>query len=151
MTMKPKKSQQYDVIIVGGGQAGSVVAARLSERADRSVLLLEAGPAPARVEEFGEAILDPSNLEASYPGHPANWSLPAESTPGTAVQVPRGRFIGGSGAINGAYFIRATRADLDRWEAMGNDEWSYEKTLASYKRTRPTWTSQGPCTGPTGR
>ncbi|WP_329537407.1 GMC family oxidoreductase N-terminal domain-containing protein (plasmid) [Streptomyces sp. NBC_01450] len=89
-------------------------------------------------------------MEASYAGHPANWSLLAESTPGTEVAVPRGKFIGGSGSINGAYFIRATREDFDRWAALGNDEWSYGKTLASYKCSEADLDFSGPLHGSAG-
>ena len=119
---------EYDVVVVGGGSAGSVVAARLSEDPARSVLLLEAGPAPRSIAEYPAELLDPGTVQGADPRHPQNWALGAELMPGREYSIARGRVLGGSSATNGAYFIRARLGDFERWSRFG-DGWSYNDCL----------------------
>lgn len=112
-------------LIVGGGTAGSVLAARLSEDPTRCVTLLEAGPAGDTPAE----LLTGATLPGAVPGHPVNWGYEAELTPGSRTIVPRGRLLGGSSAINGGYFVRARPEDFARWAAVGGPQWSYEAAL----------------------
>lgn len=125
---------EYDVIIVGAGTAGSVLAARLSEESSRKVLLLEGGPVYRTVEELPASILDPSDISNSLPGSPHNWGLRGALLDDYTVPIARGKGIGGSGSINGAYFIRGTRHDFDNWVAAGNVGWSYDEVLPYYIR-----------------
>jgi choline dehydrogenase-like flavoprotein len=131
-----------DVLIVGGGSAGCTLAGRLSDRPGRSVLLLEAGPLDSLPE-----LRDATSLAATAPRHPRNWAYAAELHPGNAHAVPRGKGLGGSGAINGANWTRATPADADGWGVPG---WSYADLLPYYVRSEHDHDMLGPAHGDRG-
>ncbi len=127
-------AEEWDVVVVGAGTSGCVVAARLAD-AGRRVLLLEAGADHGRPADFPPELRDLSRMAASVPGHPANWDLSGELYPGRTVPVPRGRVVGGSSTLNAGSFLRATRADLDGWAEAGNDLWSYDRVLPAFRRS----------------
>jgi choline dehydrogenase len=114
--------EEFELIVVGGGSAGCALAARLA--VTRQVLLLEAGPAA-----WPEEVRDVASLAATAPDHAANWAHAAELRPGRVATIPRGRVLGGSGAINGAVWMRATPAD--GWGLPG---WAWDDMLARYVR-----------------
>jgi choline dehydrogenase-like flavoprotein len=126
--------EQWDVVVVGAGSAGCALAARLVD-AGRRVLLLEAGADHRQPGDFPAALRDAATLGAATPGHPATWSYTAVLAEDVRYPVVRGRVVGGSSAINGTYFIRGTPADFDGWAAAGNDLWSYERVLPSFRRS----------------
>jgi choline dehydrogenase len=126
----------FDVVIVGGGSAGAVLAARLSADAQRRVLLLEAGPnfAPGAYPK----VLTDANIVAA----PAfDWRYHTDDVDdrlGHDIPVPRGRVIGGSSAVNGTVGMRARPADFARWAKRGIEGWSWEEVLAAYKAMENT-------------
>jgi choline dehydrogenase-like flavoprotein len=116
---------KYDVVVVGGGSAGCTLAGRLAAAGTCRVLLLEAGPV-----DWMPEILDVTSLAAAAPGHPANWAHPVELRSGSDANIPRGRVLGGSGAVNGAVWMRATPAD-----GSGLPGWTWADMLPRYVRS----------------
>ena len=106
----------FDVVVVGGGSAGCVAAARLSGAGRLRVLLIEAGPDYASVGQLPGDVAD-----ASAPTTEHDWGFVSEpDDSGRTIGLPRGRLIGGCSATNGAFLMRGWPDDYDRWAAAGN-------------------------------
>jgi len=122
----------FDFIIVGAGTAGCVLANRLTENPEIQVLLVEAG-----MDSDDPRISTPS----SYPllnGTEMNWNFftePQKKLGGRRIYQPRGKAMGGSSAINCMAYIRGNRADLNAWESMGCEGWSYADMLPYFKKS----------------
>lgn len=120
---------RFDVVVVGAGAGGSVVAARLSADPDRSVLLLEAGDAHRSRAEYPAGLLDAAAVPGANPAPGQHWPYPARLTDDQATTIFRGRVLGGCSATNGGYFIRARREDFADWANAGNPAWTYDRVL----------------------
>lgn len=117
-----------DVIVVGGGAAGSVVASRMSEEPGRRVLLLEAGPDPR--PDWPAELLAADSMPTGF-----QWGFRSEPDAlGRSVPVPQGRVLGGSSSINRALALRARTGDHDRWAALGLPRWGPAEVLPFYER-----------------
>ena len=123
-------SKKYDQIIAGGGSAGCVVAARLSEDPSVSVLVIEAGPDFPTVEQLPKDIHNA--FAVSVQDHDCHYT--AEAFPGRTIDYARGKCTGGCSAINGTIALRGLPSDYDEWAAWGNDEWSWDKLLPYFKK-----------------
>jgi choline dehydrogenase len=128
---------QYDVIIVGAGSAGAVLATRLSEDPQRSVLLLEAGADYPTLETLPDDLKIGWSTGADLLGidDKHNWRFVGQATAlAEPLQVPRGKVTGGTSAINGQVFLRPLPEDFERWVDWGNDAWSFEQVLPYLRR-----------------
>lgn len=137
----------YDYIVVGSGSGGGVVASRLSEDPQTSVLVLEAGGSDWNfVFHMGIGF---------YRNRPANlnWGFKSEPEPhldGRNIDLPQGRLLGGSSSINGKVYSRGNPIDYDGWRQMGCEGWSFAEVLPYFKRAEGSWRGAGQYHGADG-
>jgi choline dehydrogenase len=142
---------KYDVIIVGGGAAGSVLAGRLAANAQTSVLLLEAGPDYPDPTTLPDEVKFGHTRFAEAQDSVHNWALRGGITEeqGT-IHVAQGKVIGGGSSINGQAMQRGFPEDFDSWAALGNDEWAYDKVLPYFRKSEQDLDIQDDCHGADG-
>jgi choline dehydrogenase len=120
-----------DVVVVGSGSAGAVVARRLVD-AGAAVVLVEAGG-----PDTNPAIHEPSRIFELW-GSPEDWSYftaPQAHATGRRLHWPRGKVLGGSSALNGMIYVRGYAGDYDHWAYLGNYGWSWQDVLPLFKRS----------------
>jgi choline dehydrogenase len=142
----------YDYIIVGAGSAGSTLAARLSEDAGVSVLLLESGPDYPSFAETPDDLKYDNHQAASRPDSPHNWNFKGQATDLQSNETPvaRGKVVGGTSSINHQIFLRAIPEDFDIWESLGNPGWSYTDVLPYFRKAESDADLNGDFHGDTG-
>jgi choline dehydrogenase len=129
MTTDPNKP---DYIIIGGGSAGCVLAARLSADPKNMVVLLEAGG-----EDRNPLIHIPAGYIKTMVNPAMNWMFetePEDSSGNRRIAIPRGKVLGGSSAINAMLYVRGQAADYDGWAQRGNTGWSYADVLPYFRK-----------------
>ena len=145
-----KVAMEFDYLIAGGGSAGCVLAARLSEDPAVSVGLIEAGGSGT-----GFMIRAPAMVAAMVSGRPKinNWAFTTEPQPGLGGRrgfQPRGRGLGGSSAINAMLYIRGQPQDYDAWAEAGAEGWEWDACLPHFLRAERNLRGAGPFHGGDG-
>ncbi|KAF5854966.1 hypothetical protein ETB97_010477 [Aspergillus alliaceus] len=126
-------AHRFDYLIVGGGTAGLAVAARLSQRSDLVVGVVEAGP-----EAFEEKAINIPGLYGSTIGSRYDWQFETTPQPGLAgrsLPWPRGKVLGGTSALNFMAWNRGNIQDYDAWEELGNKGWGWNDLLPFFQRS----------------
>jgi choline dehydrogenase-like flavoprotein len=120
-------SHFFDYLIIGGGTAGLVVAARLSENPNITVGVIEAGPAA-----FDEPLINIPGKFGESLGSKYDWqfeTIPQPGIGGRKLSFPRGKVLGGTSALNFMTWNRGNREDYDAWEELGNEGWGWDSLL----------------------
>ena len=123
---------QADYVVVGSGSSGGIVAARLSEAPDTSVILLEAGP-----ENTSPILHIPAAARYAFNAPQYNWDYETEPEPnldGRRLKQARGRVLGGSSSINGLVYLRGNALDYEGWANAGAQGWAYADVLPYFCR-----------------
>ncbi|QSZ30480.1 hypothetical protein DSL72_000034 [Monilinia vaccinii-corymbosi] len=133
--------RNYDYVIVGGGTSGLVVANRLSENPNATVLVIEAGNFHKNEDFVTIPLITTSNLPFLGTG-PRNtiYDYNTTSTPQShllnrSLPLSAGKVVGGSSAINGMVFMRGNAAEYDRWEELGNSGWNWDELFPYFKKS----------------
>ena len=153
-------TQEVDYVIVGAGSAGCVLAARITEDPETTVLVVEYGGADNSIYiQMPTALSIPMNME-KY-----NWFYKSEPEPNLEnrrMNCPRGKVVGGSSSINGMVYVRGNPLDFDNWDALGATGWTYRNCLPYFRKAEtysgggneyrgnsgPLHTIFGPCKNP---
>ncbi len=125
-------SNTYDYVIVGAGSAGAILANRLSEDENISVLLLEYGGSDGSI-----FVRMPSALSIPMNSRSYNWGFESQPEPylrNRRMNCPRGKVIGGTSSINGMVYVRGHPRDIDAWEGSGAHGWNYANCLPYFKK-----------------
>jgi choline dehydrogenase len=124
----------HDYVIVGAGTAGCVVARRLLERSDATVLLLEAGGSADRPAVHATDIASMISLWTSPETSWGYRTVPQEGCGGREIPIAQGKMVGGGSSVNAMLWVRGNRRDFDHWNHLGNEGWSYADLLPYFKR-----------------
>ena len=114
---------EADYVVIGSGSAGAIIASRLSEDPECSVLLMEAG-----LRDRSPLLHVPAAARYAFNARRYNWSYRSEPEPGLngrRLAQPRGRVLGGSSSINGLVHLRGHALDYESWAESGATGWSY--------------------------
>ena len=133
-------------IVVGAGTAGAIIAARLSEQPNTTVLLLEAGPDYEGEGSTPADLLDSKNIAG--PAH--DWGYKAIPVQGRVMPYQRGKVVGGTSAINAAAALWARPADFNAWAGLGNTEWRFDAVAPYFQRLEMDPDGVGPHHGRNG-
>ncbi|KAH7402770.1 hypothetical protein BKA66DRAFT_8824 [Pyrenochaeta sp. MPI-SDFR-AT-0127] len=133
MSVEDFTSKSYDYVICGGGTAGLVIAARLTEDPNVTVGVIEAGG-----NGLNDLLIDGPNMFTQLWGKPQyDWDYKTVPQPGTIDRTHgwiRGKVLGGSSAVNFNMFSMASRQDLDNWVELGNIGWGFDDLLPYYRK-----------------
>src|SRR5215475_12305403 len=141
-------ARTFDVVIVGGGSAGAVLANRLSADGSRRVLLLEAGEAYAP-SAYPDVIAN-ANRVGGDQAHDWGYHTQDRLTLGHDVNAIRGKVLGGSSGVNAAVAMRARPSDFARWTARGIEGWTFKDVLPIFKAMENTLTGDDAWHGRSG-